>query len=100
MDDAKEDDSEEDREPISCSRCASDVAPGRGEFYIIDIEAKADPTPPVLDENDLQRDYKSEINAIVAELENVTPQNQRLTIQLCMSCYATWMENPAGTVDG
>jgi len=87
--------SEEDA-PILCARCVKELTPGRGEFYVVEIEAKADPTPPVLDDEDMTRDYKSEINALVAELENFTPQNQRLTIHLFMSCYSAWIEKPAG----
>ena len=74
--------SEEDA-AIICARCVQELTPGRGEFYVVEIEAKADPTPPILDAEDMTRDYKSEINALVAELENFTPQHQRLTIHLC-----------------
>ena len=87
--------SEEDA-PILCARCVKTLTPGRGEFYVVEIAAKADPTPPVLDETDLARDYKSEINVLVAELESFTPRSQRLTIHLCMSCYSAWIEKPAG----
>jgi hypothetical protein len=86
----------EDDAPILCARCAKVLNPGRGEFYVIEIEAKADPTPPVLDQADMNRDYKSEINSLIAELENLAPRNQRATIHLCMSCYSTWIEKPAG----
>ncbi len=87
---------DEEDEPILCARCIKELTPGRGEFYIVEIQATADPTPPVLDESDMTRDYKSEINAVVAELANHTPRNQRLAIHLCMSCYTTWIDNPAG----
>lgn len=90
---------EQDQQPICCSRCSTEVTPGRGEFYIVEIEAKADPTPPVLDDDYLQRDYKSEINALVAELENLEPESRKLTINLCVACYSAWMDNPAGTLD-
>ncbi|MCA9145041.1 MAG: hypothetical protein H6821_07380 [Planctomycetaceae bacterium] len=88
-------DPDEAAPPIHCARCVTELIPGRGEFYVVEIEAKADPTPPILDPSDLKRDYKSEINALVAELEHLAPQNQRVTIHLCMSCYPAWIEKPA-----
>ncbi|MBC8354411.1 MAG: hypothetical protein H8E66_20645 [Planctomycetes bacterium] len=87
---------EEEDAPIICARCVKELTPGRGEFYVVEIDAKADPTPPVLGEDDMSRDFKSEINALVAELQDFTSQSQRLTIHLCMTCYASWIENPAG----
>ena len=89
-------DPEQEPAPTLCARCVKELTPGRNEFYVVEIQAKADPTPPVLDVADMSRDYKTEINALVAELENVTPQIQRLTIHLCMACYAGWIEKPAG----
>lgn len=87
---------DKDDAPILCARCAKQLTRGRSEFYVVEIDANADPTPPVLDATDMNRDYKSEINALVAELENLTHQNQRVTIYLCMACYPAWIEKPAG----
>lgn len=84
--------------PIFCARCGDKLAAGRGEFYIVTIDSQADPTPPVLAEDDGDRDYKSEINALVAELHSLSPtkQTQRTTIHLCLDCHTEWIEKPAG----
>ena len=95
----------DDDSPIFCARCAKELSPGRGEFYVVDIEAKADPTPPILDDGDLDRDYESEINAVVAELHKLSAReamdqvHRRMTIHLCMACFGGWIENPAETGD-
>jgi len=88
----------DDDSPILCARCLKELTPGKGEFYIVDIDARADPTPPVLEEND-DRDYESEINAIVAELNRLPAceaNHQRLTLHLCLGCYGEWIEKPTG----
>ncbi len=92
----------DDDSPIFCARCAKELNLGRGEFYVVDINAKADPTPPILDDVDMDRDYESEINAVVADLHKLSAReamdqvHRRLTIHLCISCFGRWIENPAG----
>ena len=39
-----------------CDHCSKDVHPGQADFFVIRIEAFADPTPPEITEDDLQRD--------------------------------------------
>ena len=62
----------------------------------------ADPTPPVFDEKDLDRDLRTEINRLVDQLEDLSEResmdqvHRRVTIFLCAACYRTWIENPAG----
>ena len=88
--------------PILCARCVKELTPGKGEFYVVDIDSRADPTPPVLEDADMVRDYESEINAIVAQLNDTSAQEamdqvqRRLTIHLCIGCYSDWIEKPAG----
>lgn len=88
----------DDDSPIFCARCFKELTPGKGEFYVVTIDSTADPTPPVLDEADMDRDYKSEINAIVAQLHELSPTDQthRMTIHLCLACHTEWIEKPAG----
>ena len=44
-----------DHDPSSlwCDRCAKPIHPGRGDYYLVRIDAVADPAPPVLTEEDL-----------------------------------------------
>ena len=91
-----------DDEPLLCTRCLKTLALGRGEFYVVQIDAAADPTPPELTRDDFQRDLRREWQELVAELKDVSPQealdqvHRRVIIHLCCACYRDWIENPAG----
>ena len=88
--------------PLLCTRCLKTLQAGRGEFYVVSIEAIADPTPPIIDCSDLDRDYRADWREIVAALKDTSTQEaldqvyRRLVIHLCNACYSDWIENPAG----
>jgi hypothetical protein len=88
--------------PLFCDRCTKELFPGDGDFFVVRIEAVADPTPPEFSLDDLQRDHREEIARLFAQLNEFSEQElkdqvfRRLTIFLCGSCYAQWIENPAG----
>lgn len=90
-----------DDAPLLCSRCLKTLATGRGEFYVVRIEAVADPSPPEFGSDEFKRDYKADWRAIVAALTDVSAQEaldqvyRRVTIHLCNACYCQWIENPA-----
>jgi hypothetical protein len=87
--------------PLLCTRCLKTLEPGRGEFYVVYIEAIADPTPPILDGANLERDYRADWRQIVAALKDTSPQEaldqvyRRVVIHLCNACYRDWIEDPA-----
>jgi len=89
-----------DESPLFCHRCAVELEPGRGDFYLIRIEAVADPTPPTITKEDLERDHAAEIDRLfkaTAELSDQEAMDQvyrRLTIHLCGACYSRWIEDP------
>jgi len=91
-----------DRWPIFCRRCRVELTPGHGSFYVVRIEAFADPTPPRFTEEDLQRDTRAEIDRLLSQLQDLSEQEamdqvyRRMTIYLCAPCYRQWIENPAG----
>lgn len=91
-----------DDAPLLCSRCLKTLTAGRGEFYVVNIEALADPTPPVILPGDLVHDYKADWRETVAALADISPQEaldqvyRRVIIHLCNHCYRDWIENPAG----
>jgi hypothetical protein len=93
---------ETDGWPIFCDRCRVELTPGEGNFYVVRIEAFADPTPPQFTEEDLQRDARAEIERLVAQLRDLSEQEamdqvyRRLTLYLCGPCYRKWIEHPAG----
>ncbi|HUS46799.1 MAG TPA: hypothetical protein VM098_01675 [Phycisphaerae bacterium] len=86
---------------LLCHRCGAELTPGEGNFYVVRIEAFADPTPPDLDDvTDV--DISAEIDRLIDEMRHMSEQElmdqvyRRLTIHLCGRCYAKWIENPAG----
>jgi hypothetical protein len=76
------------------------LAPGRGQFYVVRIEALADPTPPAFRAEDLGRDIKAEIERLIEAMSDVSAQEamdqvyRRMTIYLCNNCYRQWIEDP------
>jgi len=91
-----------DELPLSCDRCAAALTPGQGSFYVVRIEAFADPSPPSFSPDDLMRDAQAEIQRLVDEMEDLSPQEamdqvyRRLVLYLCGPCYRLWIENPTG----
>jgi hypothetical protein len=86
--------------PLFCDRCMVRLHPGRGNLYLVKIEAVADPSPPEFTAEDLQRDSRREFERLVAELESLSEREAMdqvyrcLTIFLCGRCYREWIENP------
>ncbi len=91
-----------DQAPLFCDRCSAELIPGKGNFYVVNIEAVADPSPPNIDEEERQKDLRKEIGQLVEEMANLSPQElmdqvyRRVTVFLCLPCYAKWIENPVG----
>lgn len=88
--------------PLLCHRCGVELQPGEGQFYVVRIEAFADPTPPTITQEDLQRDIEGEIERLIDAMSGMSGQEamdqvyRKLTIYLCSVCYQRWIENPAG----
>ena len=88
--------------PIACHRCGAQLTPGQGSFYVVKIEAFADPTPPTLDEHEPLEAISTEIDELLAQMGDLSQQElmdqvyRRLVILLCSPCYQKWIENPAG----
>ena len=86
--------------PLFCARCATGLEPGKGEFYVVRIEAFADPTPPSITAEDLQRDYAAEIERLLASMREMSEQEaldqvyRNLALYLCNRCYRSWIEHP------
>ncbi|MBN1554853.1 MAG: hypothetical protein JXA11_08910 [Phycisphaerae bacterium] len=95
----------DDDMPLLCHRCGADLTPGKGNFYVVRIEALADPTGPRFDDEAAgwsAEDIDAEINALIDEMKDLSEQDmmdqifRRLTIHLCSRCYREWIENPTG----
>ncbi len=87
--------------PLLCHRCGCDLTPGKGGWYVVRIEAFADPTPAPINEEDLGRDIGGELDMLIQSMQGMSEQElmdsiyRRLTITLCASCYRGWIEDPA-----
>jgi hypothetical protein len=87
---------------LLCHKCGSELQPGKGSFYVIKIEAIADPSPPNFTAEDLSRDMKAEIQRLAAEMSDLSAQEamdqiyRKVTLYLCNACYRQWIEDPAG----
>ena len=86
--------------PIFCTRCGAELMPGSGNFYVVRIEAFADPSPPAITEEDLKRDHRAEIRRLIdqmhdhSERELIDQVHRRLILHLWGPCYRQWIENP------
>ncbi len=93
----------EDVTPLFCDRCSVRLRPGRGNFYVVKVEAVADPTPPVFDERPSSRDVSREIDRLLHRMRDMSEQElmdqvyRRLMLYLCTACYKIWIENPTGS---
>ncbi|MFG0330880.1 MAG: hypothetical protein ACF8PN_13400 [Phycisphaerales bacterium] len=87
--------------PLLCHRCGAELQPGRGNFYVVRIEAFADPSPPTIDGSESSEEIAMEIDAILAGLADESESSlmdqihRRLTLHLCSPCYRVWIEDPA-----
>ena len=92
----------ESTEPSICQKCGTLLTPGRGDFYVVNVEAYAEDSPPVITAEDLSRDHIEEMRRIAKELENLSPQeamdgvHRQMSFFLCRRCYKVWIENPTG----
>lgn len=89
-----------DNDSLCCARCGRELVPGRGDFYVVRIEAVADPSPPCFSEEDLQRDPRAEIGRMIAQMSGLSERElldqvyRRLVVYLCVPCYRQWIEDP------
>jgi hypothetical protein len=89
-----------DETPLLCARCTAELMPGKGNFYVVRIEAVADPTPPSFSEEDLQRDPRTEIERLIGQMDDLSERElmdqvyRRLVLCLCGPCYRQWIESP------
>jgi hypothetical protein len=91
----------EDEALLLCHRCGRELFPGRGDLYVVRIEAFADPTPPELAEFVNPEELAEKIDELIEQMRHMTEQElmdqvyRRLTLHLCGDCYRVWIEDPA-----
>jgi hypothetical protein len=85
-----------------CRKCGALLTPGRGDFYVVEVEAYAENSPPVITAEDMAKDHRAEMEKIAEELAEMSPQeamdgvHRRMTFFLCRGCFQRWIEEPVG----
>ena len=59
---------------LHCERCSKEVHPGRGDYYLIRIDAVADPQPPIFTQEDLDQDVRAEIERLIRLMKSMSEQ--------------------------
>lgn len=91
---------------LLCHRCGAVLTPGRGDFYVVKIEAVADPSPPEFTPEDFWRDTGEEIDRLIERMSEMSERElaeqvyRRMTLHLCGRCYRRWIEDPTGSGPG
>jgi hypothetical protein len=86
---------------LVCARCSKPLAAGRGDFYLVRIDAVADPSAPELEPLDEQQ-IGRRIDALLKQLAGISHEEamkqvaEHKIIYLCCTCYRVWIENPVG----
>lgn len=86
--------------PPTCARCTAPLVPGRGDLYLVQILAVADPSPPIFSEDDLKRDPAPEIQRLLIQIRGQSEDElrdqvyHRQVFHLCAPCYRRWIANP------
>lgn len=87
---------------LLCHRCGAILHPGRGDLYVIRIEALADPFPPVFSAEELEQNFQQAVRELLEEMKDASEQDllndvyRCLVLYLCRPCYLAWMEDPVG----
>jgi hypothetical protein len=90
--------------PLFCDRCSCQLAPGTGSFYVVNIEAVADPSPPAEPPEGMTSEMiRAQIEALMASVRELSEREaldqvyRRVRLSLCVPCFRQWIENPTGT---
>ena len=76
------------------------LSPGAGNWYVIRIEAFADPSPPIIEEDLTSEEIEIEIEDIISSIRDMSERqlmeqvHRKLTVHMCRLCYEEWIEDP------
>lgn len=92
---------------LFCDRCGAILAPGgKPPFYVVRIEAFADPSPPRIAGDESPAELADQYDDLLAQMRGMSEQelmdqvHRRMTLHLCAACYANWIEDPTGSLAG
>jgi hypothetical protein len=87
----------------SCDLCGKDLLAASEVRYELKIEVKAAYDPLNLSQEDLAKDFKTEIARVLRQLEGLSPQEAQdqvyrvFEFDLCSACRRKYMQNPLPT---
>jgi hypothetical protein len=90
----------DENDQLRCKRCSKEIYPGRGDYYLVRIDAVADPQPPIITQEDLDQDAGAEIERLIRRIKGMDEQQlerqvfRQNVIYMCVSCFNRWIENP------
>jgi len=90
---------ESDCDVLSCAKCGAELTPGKGDFYVVRIEAVADPSPPSFSEMISSMTRGRQSNACRANVAPVRTGGTRSGVSaagrvLVRAVLRTWIEDP------
>ena len=91
-----------DQLDLLCHRCGVGLTRGEGSFYVVRIEAFADPTPPLVSTDEPLADIAADFERLIEQMRDMSEQElmdqvyRKLVVLLCLPCYQDWIENPTG----
>src|SRR6516165_9779373 len=87
---------------LICDHCGTELHPGTGDFFLVHIDAVADPSPPVVTGEEKPAELRRRIEQLLQQMRELSAQEamdqvyRRLTLYLCNGCFRPWIENPMG----
>jgi hypothetical protein len=87
---------------LACRHCGKSLELGKGEFYLVRIEAMADPSSPRFEIRDVA-DIAKEVDALLKRLKDMPEEEavsqvfMRIFMYLCNTCYCQWINDATNT---
>ncbi len=87
---------------LTCDRCGKTLLLGEDVRYIVNIQVFAAYDPMELTADDLARDHRAELEALVEKLKRMDPEEAQdsvyrdFTFQLCPACRKAYLKDPLG----
>jgi hypothetical protein len=93
----------DESDEVVCHRCGTPREPTGPVFYVVKIEAFAEPDEPAIRADDLARDFERELRELLEQARDLSERElmdqvyRRVTLHLCPACYQQWIEDPVGS---
>lgn len=87
---------------FECDKCRRHLAANDAQRYIVKIEAYAAAGPIEFAADDLDREHKSQIEALIDDLNRADPSDiedqtyRSFRFDLCAACHRAFLTNPLG----